>query len=96
MKKRLLTLVKSSNQLYNCYFWIGTFLINILRLFVSQKDNLILFSSFGGRKFDDSPRAIYEEMIKDHRFENYELVWAFDNTNKFNIPRGKKIKTDTH
>lgn len=77
------------------YYWIGTFNINILKLFVKPKKNLILFISFGGKKFDDSPKAIYEAMIKDNRFDGYEFVWAFNNTEAFKIPRGRVIKTDS-
>lgn len=95
MKKYLITIVKYFKPLYNLYYWIGSFTINFFKLFVKTNDNLILFISFGGKKFDDSPRMIYEGMIKDKRFDEYDLVWAFQNTNDFVIPRGRIIKTDS-
>ena len=70
LKKYLITLVKLFLPLYIIYYWFGSFILNIIKLFVKPDDNLILFISFGGKKFDDSPRAIYEEMIIDSRFDN--------------------------
>lgn len=95
MKKYLITIVKYFKPLYNMYYWIGSFAINILKFFIKPNNNLILFISFGGKKFDDSPRVIYEQMIRDKRFDGYDLVWAFQNTEAFVIPRGRIIKTDS-
>lgn len=67
--------------------------MNTLKLFVKTDDKLILFNSFAGRKYDDSPKAIYEEMKKDPRFKDYRLVWAFHQPEKYDAPQ--KIKTDS-
>ncbi len=90
-----MTTVKFIKPLYEIYFWMGTLFLKIIKLLVKPEDNLILFVSFGGKKFDDSPKAIYEEIIKDHRFDEYKLVWAFHSPEKFLIPRGTTIKIDT-
>ena len=95
MKKYVMTLVKYLKPLYFTYFLFGTLLVNILKFLILPEDNLILFVSFGGKKFDDSPRMIYEKMIQDPRFDRYELVWAFHDPSNFDIPRGKAIKTDS-
>ena len=68
-------------------------LINILKIFVVPDNHLILFVSYGGRHYSDSPRIIYEKMLKDKRFKDYKLVWAFIDPDKFEIPN--KIKIDT-
>lgn len=95
MKKYLMTIVKLFRPLYTIYYWVGTLLLGLIKYIVKPENNLILFISFGGKKFDDSPRIIYEAMINDERFNGYELVWAFHNPNDFKIPRGRKIKTDS-
>ena len=95
MKKYLFYIVKYVRWIYSLYFYFGSFAINVLKLFVRPDDNLILFISFGGRKFDDSPKAIYDEMIKDARFKDYRLVWAFNDPEAYDIPRGDKVKCDT-
>ena len=55
----------------------------------------IVFASFGGRKYDDSPRAIYEEICKNGIFTGWDLVWAFVAPGEYRIPRGRKVKIDT-
>ena len=93
--RTLVSQVKHTSFFYNAYFYIGSSLIRLLKLFVKPNDRLIVFSSFSGKSYDDSPRALYEGMIKDHRFDNYELVWDFRDPKKYDIERGSKIKTDT-
>lgn len=45
------------------------------------KKNRILFLSFAGSQYSDSPKYVYEYM-KD-RFSDYEYVWAFNEPEKF-------------
>lgn len=50
----------------------------IFKLFstLPKKKKLVIFESFHGKQFSDSPRAIYEYM-KKHNFQ-YELIWSVD------------------
>lgn len=95
MKKYLFYIVKYVSWIYQLYFYLGSFVLKILKLFVKQDDKLILFISFGGRKFDDSPKAIYDQMIVDPRFDDYRIVWAFNKPEFFELKRGEKVKCDT-
>lgn len=90
-----MTAVKFFKPLYLIYYWIGSFFLKGIKFIVKPDDKLILFISFGGKKFDDSPRVIYEEMIKDSRFNNYKLVWALQNPENYVVQRGSIIKTDS-
>lgn len=91
----LINRVKYSKTLYAIYSRIGSFAIKVIKLFVKTQDNLIVFASFGGKKYDDSPKAIFEAMISDKRFDKFEIVWAFINPSAYSIERAKKIKIDT-
>lgn len=95
MNLSIINRVKYSPTIYTLYYYIGSWCINLLKLFVKADNKLIVFASFGGRKFDDSPRAIYEAMLNDSRFNDYKLVWAFMLPEEFNLPRGEKVKIDT-
>ncbi len=95
MKKKLINIVKYSKSIYFVYFWIMTALIAILELFFKTDERLILFNSFAGRKYDDSPKVIFEYMRKDPRFKGCRLVWAFHNPEVHQITGAEKIKTDT-
>ena len=67
----------------------------VIGVFVPRKPKTILFSSFGGRRFDDSPRAIYEEICQRPFFDDWRLIWAFTDPDAVQIPRGEKVKIDT-
>ena len=91
----LINRVKYSKVLYSIYFHLGSMCISLLKCFLKSDEKLIVFNSFGGRKYDDSPKCIYEAMLKDSRFADYKLVWSFINPHAHDIPKGKKVKTDT-
>ncbi|MEB6170262.1 bifunctional glycosyltransferase family 2 protein/CDP-glycerol:glycerophosphate glycerophosphotransferase [Staphylococcus pseudoxylosus] len=55
------------------------------------KSNRIVFESFGGKNYSDSPKYIYEYMMKHH--PNYEFIWVFKNPSKVQLPgSAKKVK----
>ncbi len=87
--------IKGSQLLYNIYYYIGTFFLNFVKIFVRCDDKLILFVSYGGKKYDDTPKDIFEAMVKDPRFAGYKLVWAFNDPAKYNVKNCVKIKIDT-
>lgn len=91
----LINKVKYNKSFYSVYNKIGSIAIKLLRCFVRPKEYLIVFSCFGGRKYDDSPKAIFEQMIRDKRFDKYELVWAFIYPKKYRLQRAKVIRIDT-
>lgn len=95
IKERLLPIIKYSKGIYKTYYFIGSISLKVLGIFVRTDDKLILFTSYGGRKYDDSPKVIYENMIKDNRSKDYKFVWGFQNPDAHNIAVGRKIKTDT-
>lgn len=95
MSISLINRIKYSKLLYKIYFHCGNLGVALLKLFIKPKSDTIVFVSFGGRKYDDSPRCIYEYMLTDHRFDNFKLVWAFIDPDRHTIDRGEKIKIDS-
>ena len=94
MKQKLVNFLKYNKVAYAVYYRVMSFCMNVLKLFIKTDDKLILFNSFAGRKYDDSPKAIFEEMRKDPRFKGYRLVWAFHQPEKYQVDGAEKIKTD--
>ena len=93
-KEKIITTVKTSRFIYGAYYYVMSTFIKLLRLFVVPDNRLILFVSYGGRYYNDSPRSLYERMKEDSRYEGYNLVWAFRNPTDFpNIER--KVKIDS-
>lgn len=95
MKRSFINKVKYSKRLYNLYYYCGSFAVKLLSLFIKRDDKKIVFSSFGGRKYDDSPRCIFETMINDPRFWGYKFVWAFGDPSFFDVKGASKVKCDT-
>lgn len=47
--------------------------------FKKVNNHQIIFESFMGRKYVDSPKAIYEYMLSDKKYANFTFIWAFNN-----------------
>lgn len=95
MKTRLINIVKYSKPVYSAYYYVMNSLISGLRLFIKTDDKLILFNSYAGRKYDDSPKAVFDVMKKDNRFKDYRFIWAFHDPEAYEVEGAEKIKTDT-
>ncbi len=94
--KKLSYLLKSSQFLYILFFYVMSGVLKFIGLFIRTDDKLILFNSYGGKKFDDSPRAIYEQILKDDRFADCRLVWAIQEPNRIKITgRADVVKADS-
>ncbi len=48
-------------------------------------DKLIVFSCFTGKKYADSPRAIYEYMVNCDDYKDYKFVWTFVNPQNYDF-----------
>ena len=93
---RISYILKSSKFIYSIYYYVVSTILRLLGIFVSTDARIILFNSFGGKKYDDSPKAIYEQMLTDHRFDDYILVWALQDPDRNSIPgRAKIVKADS-
>lgn len=64
-------------------------------MFIKTDNELILFNSFGGRKFNDSPRVLFEHIISNPKYHKFKCVWAFEKPEEFNVPNAEKVKIDT-
>lgn len=84
-----------NKYVFSIYNFVGSIFVNLLKLFIKPDPKLILFVSFGGRRYDDSPQVLFENMIKDARFADYKFVWAFLNPSNFHIEGAETIKIDT-
>lgn len=94
MKDFLMNIVKQYPIIRRIYNTCGNAAFRFVGLFVKTDPKLILMNSFGGKKYDDSPKVIFERMKQDPRFNSYRVVWAFHEPNKFSIDGAEIIKTD--
>jgi len=95
IKEKIKGVVKYNKSFFRLYFFLGNIGLRIIKLFVKQDPRLILITCYGGKKYDDSPKAIYERLLKDNRFDDFKIVWAFIDPHNYNLPRGSLVKIDT-
>lgn len=63
------------------YIWLSRRLTMLLYIFPIKK-NRILFYSFSGREYSDSPKYI-SEYLEEHYPDEYEIVWAVNDVEKW-------------
>lgn len=57
------------------YLWRGTG--------VSIQPKTVIFETFSGRSYSDSPKAVYEFMKQDERYQEYLFIWIFKEPDKY-------------
>ena len=75
---KLITFIKTNKLVYIIYNRLGSLFLKFVGLFVNIDSKLVLFNSFGGKKFDDSPKVIYDYMKSNPKYADFKLVWALD------------------
>ena len=85
------------NNLLIQYFYkrIFSFIFRFIGLFLKTDTDLVLFNSFGGKKYNDSPKVIFEQLLKLPEAKKLKLVWALENPNDFDIPNAIKIEINS-
>ncbi len=70
--------------------------LRFIGLFVKTDDKIVIFSGHS-RKYNDSPRRLYEYMLSQSRFSDMRFVWALENLeDAMGIPGNPEIvKADT-
>lgn len=60
-----------------------------LSRFAKTVDNRIIFESGVGKRYEDSPRVIYEKMVENE--ENFDFIWVMNNNEPLNVNPNTKI-----
>lgn len=94
-RARLDYLLKHNDAFYKVFNVVVSFGMKAVGLFVPIDNKMILFSAHG-RRYNDSPRSIYEFMINHPAYSGYRYVWALEDPEHVEIPGPAiKIKADT-
>lgn len=95
MRTKIISFLKRHPTAVNLFWTVARMALSLWGLFVPVQPKTMLFASFGGRKFDDSPKAIYDEICRRPGFSDWKLIWAFVDPEQFQPPRGEKVRMDT-
>ena len=66
----------------------------IIGLFIPTDDKLVLMNGHGFR-YNDSPRAMYEKMVELGMLDEYRVIWALREPDKWEIEGAEKVELDT-
>ncbi|WP_222704845.1 CDP-glycerol glycerophosphotransferase family protein [Anaerosalibacter massiliensis] len=94
VRSRIDYILKHNLLVQKTYKYVMSLFFKFIGLFISIDEKLILFNALS-RKYNDSPKVIFEYMIKDEKYKDYKFVWALDEPEKYDIPNCNKVKMDT-
>ena len=95
-RNRVEYILKHNQWIMRCFVGIGSLIVRFVGLFVRVDNSLVLFCSYSGKFYNDSPRKIYEFMIKDEKCKDFQYVWALRKPGEVAIPGDcKRVKIDT-
>ena len=60
-----------------------SFVFRLWGCFIKTDDNLVLFVSFMGMNYNDSPKVIFDYIKKDPKYNHLKCVWAFEKPERF-------------
>ncbi len=93
MRDRLIYILKHNVVFLTVYRAVAGFFLRLAGLFIRTDDKLVLFVSFMGKSFGDSPKAIYDYIRSHGEYGGYRCVWAFEDPAAY--PELDTVKIDS-
>lgn len=94
LRARVDYVLKHNTAINKSFKFLASTAVKAMGLFIPMDDKAIIFSAHS-RKYNDSPRAIYEYMITRPEFKDYSFYWALDDTSVEIPGNAFKIVPDT-
>lgn len=93
MRERIIYLLKHNEIVQRIYRVVFSTLFKFIGLFVKTDEKLVVFLSFMGTKFNDSPKVIYDYIKAHHEYDKLKCVWVFVHPEDY--PELDTVKIDT-
>ena len=97
LKKIVTSLSKKSvlfRKIVRKLLYIYRYLIFKIRTIgVKVENRTIIFSTFNGKSYSCSPKAIYEYMLNDEKYKDYNFIWAFKEPKNYKYVKNNKNTT---
>jgi len=91
---RIEYILKHNILIQRIYKTTFSFIFRFIGLFIKIDNKLILFNAHG-KKYNDSPRAIYEYMCQNDFYKEFKFVWALDEPSNYDLKNAYKVKMDS-
>lgn len=102
MLSRIKHIVKTNSFIYLLYFFLGSTFLKLLGLFIRTDEKLILYVVYGGQRYDDSPKCVYEYIQQEsktvERYKQYKHIWAFVDPKQMEneiVPSHEMVRIDS-
>lgn len=95
VKKRIEYILKHSPWMLKAFINLGSVFFKTVGVFVKTDSSLILFNSFSGKQYNDSPKEIYEYLRSHSEGLDFKYVWAFEHPENFPQVDCETVKIDT-
>lgn len=93
MRDRIIYILKHNKLIQKLYVLVMSTVFKIWGKFIKTDDKLVIFVSFMGKNFNDSPKAIYDYMQSHSEYKKFKCIWAFEHPENF--PQLNTVKIDT-
>lgn len=93
MRNRLIYILKHNKLIQRLYVVIMSFAFRVWGSFLKMDEKMVLFVSFMGKNFNDSPKVLYDYIQTHPEYKDYHCVWAFEHPENF--PELETVKIDT-
>ena len=94
--KKNTTFRKIVRSAMNCYRGRG---YNKTTSGIVTDENTIIFISFNGKSYSDTPKAVYEYMLSQEKYERFDFIWVVRDLEKYSYllenPRTSIVKNRT-
>ena len=74
MRQRLIYVLKHNAVIQKLYRVVMSFVFRVMGVVIPIDENLVLFVSFMGLNFNDSPKAIYDYMKAHPEYSGYKCM----------------------
>lgn len=93
LRNKIVYILKHNLAIQRLYSLTMSIVFRIVGAFIKTDPDLVLFVSFMGKSFNDSPKAMFDYMKAHPEYLKYDCVWAFESPDKY--PDLKSVKIDT-
>lgn len=83
MRQRIIYILKHNAAVQKLYRVIMSFVFRVMGVFIKTDNDLVIFVSFMGLGFNDSPKVMYDYMRHHDEYKGYRCVWAFEHPERF-------------
>lgn len=93
MRDRLIYILKHSPFIQKLYVVVMSLVFRLWGAWEKTDEHLVLFVSFMGKGFNDSPKVLFDAIQAHPEYKKYRCVWAFEHPENF--PQLETVKIDT-